>query len=125
MIEVKTDIDYLDRLAADSIEAGRDETGADIRAAAVDIKNLKEYADRLERSINEMSAEIQTLRDASGDDIITLLDRRIDRAISQRLETENTSDETIRETVRDMIRDGDVTVSLDYSNVELELSLEV
>ena len=125
MIEVKTDIDYLDRLAADSIEAGRDATGADIRAAAVDIKNLKEYADRLERRINEMSAEIQTLRDASGDDIITLLDRRIDRAISQRLETENTSDETVREIVEDMIRDGDVTVSLDYSNVELELSLEV
>ena len=125
MIEVKTDIDYLDRLAADSIEAGRDATGAGIRAAAGGIKNLKEYADRLERSINEMSAEIQTLRDASGDDIITLLDRRIDRAISQRLETENTSDETVREIFKDMIRDGDVTVSLDYSNVELELSLEV
>ena len=125
MIEVKTDIDYLDRLAADSIEAGRDATGADIRAAAVDIKNLKEYADRLERNINEMSAEINALTDARGDDIITLLDRRIDRAISQRLETENTSDETVREIFKDMIRDGDVTVSLDYSNVELELSLEV
>ena len=125
MIEVKTDIDYLDRLAADSIEAGRDATGADIRAAAVDIKNLKEYADRLERSINEMSAEINALTDARGDDIITLLDRRIDRAISKRLETENTSDETIRETVRDMIREGEVSVNLDYSNVELEVSLEV
>ena len=125
MIEVKTDIDYLDRLAADSIEAGRDATGADIRAAAVDIKNLKEYADRLERNINEMSAEINALTDARGDDIITLLDRRIDRAISKRLETENTSDETVREIFKDMIRDGDVTVSLDYSNVELELSLEV
>ena len=125
MIEVKTDIDYLDRLAADSIEAGRDATGADIRAAAVDIKNLKEYADRLERNINEMSAEINALTDARGDDIITLLDRRIDRAISKRLETENTSDETIRETFRDMFRDGDVSVSVDYSNVELELSLEV
>ena len=125
MIEVKTDIDYLDRLAADSIEAGRDATGADIRAAAVDIKNLKEYADRLERNINEMSAEIQTLRDASGDDIITLLDRRIDRAISQRLETENTSDETVRDIVKAMISEGDVYVTLDYSNVELELSLGV
>lgn len=125
MIEVKTDIDYLDRLAADSIEAGRDTTGADIRAAAVDIKNLKEYADRLERHINEMSAEINALTDARGDDIITLLDRRIDRAISKRLETENTSDETVRETVRDMFRDGEVSVSVDYSNIELELSLEV
>ena len=125
MIEVKTDIDYLDRLAADSIEAGRDATGADIRAAAVDIKNLKEYADRLERNINEMSAEINALTDARGDDIITLLDRRIDRAISQRLETENTSNETVREIVKDMIRDGDVYVSLDYSSVDLELSLGV
>ena len=45
MIELKTDIDYLDRVAVDIIETGRDQTGADIRAAAVDIKNLKEYAD--------------------------------------------------------------------------------
>ena len=125
MIEVKTDVDYLDRLAADSIEAGRDTTGADIRAAAVDIKNLEEYALSLERNINKMSGEITILRQASGFELITALDHRIDRAISQRLETENTSDETIRETVRDMFRDGDVSVSVDYSNVELELSLEV
>jgi hypothetical protein len=125
MIDIKSNIDHLDELAAQYLADDLTETGKDIRAAAADLKNLRDYAVQLERNINEMSAEIQTLRDATGDDIITLLDRRIDRAISQRLGTENTSDETVREIVKDMIRDGDVYVSLDYSSVELELSLGV
>ena len=125
MIEVKTDIDYLDRLAADSIEAGRDATGADIRAAAVDIKNLRDYAAQLERNIDRMSADIQTLKDSAGISLVNELERFIDRRIAAKLDDINPNEEDIRQQVRSMIQEGDIVVTVDYSSIDLELSLGV
>ena len=53
MIELKTNVEYLDQLAADHILDGRDATGSDLKAAALDHKNLQEYAERLESSIQK------------------------------------------------------------------------
>ncbi len=62
MIELHTNPDYLHRLASDTIEAGRDMTGQDINDAAQDIKNMRDYAESLERNTQQMSGEIQSIR---------------------------------------------------------------
>ena len=120
MIELKTNVEYLDQLAADHIQDGRDATGGDLKAAALDHRNLQEYAERLERNIQEMSAEMQ-----SHKDMATRLHRLIRDNIAEQIEeTPRTlDDDHIRQIVREMIRDGDITAEVDYSNIELELTL--
>ena len=131
MIELKTNPDYLDQLAADHILDGRDATGSDLKAAALDHKNLQEYAERLELNIQKMSAEIQAaaeqrqqLADVLFDLMRDRIGRHIDRTLADRTDDDPTDDK-IRETVKDMIRDGDLSVDVDYSNIELELSISV
>jgi hypothetical protein len=124
MIELKTNPDYLDQLAADHILDGRDATGGDLKAAALDHKNLREYAERLESSIQKMSAEIQThaeQRQQLADVLFDLMRDRIDR----HLEKSNVDGDAIRDAIKDMVRDGELSVDVDYSNVELELSISV
>ena len=133
MIELKTNVEYLDQLAADHILDGRDATGGDLKAAALDHKNLQEYAQRLEWNIQKMSAEIQTaaeqrqqLADVLFDLMRDQIGQHIDRTLADREDdTDDATDDKIRETVKDMIRDGDITVEVAYSNVELELSIDV
>lgn len=67
MIELRTNPDYLHTLAADTREAGRDETAKDLDNAAHDIKNLRDYGYTLERTTNEASAEIQKWKDKAAD----------------------------------------------------------
>lgn len=67
MIELRTNPDYLHTLAADTREAGRDETAKDLDNAAHDIKNLRDYGYTLERTTNEASAEIQKLKDRAAE----------------------------------------------------------
>jgi hypothetical protein len=124
MIELKTNVEYLDQLAADHILDGRDATGSDLKAAALDHKNLQEYAERLESSIQKMSAEIQThaeQRQQLADVLFDLMRDRIDR----HLEKSNVDGDAIRDAIKDMVRDGELSVDVDYSNVELELSISV
>ena len=122
MIELKTNVEYLDKLAADQIEAGMDATGSDVKAAAVDHKNLQEYAERLERNIEEMSAEIQKHKSLAANLHHVMRDHIAD----QIAETPPAIDDTqIARVVREMIQDGEITVSVDYQNLELELSLDV
>jgi len=133
MIELKTNVEYLDQLAADHIQDGRDATGSDLKAAALDHKNLQEYAERLELNIQKMSAEIQAaaeqrqqLADVLFDLMRDRIGHHIDRTLADREDdTDDATDDKIRETVKDMIRDGDITVEVAYSNVELELSIDV
>ena len=120
MIELKTNVEQLDGIAANEISAGRDGNGSDIKAAALDHRNLQEYAERLERNIQEMSAEIQkykslavNLHDVMRDNIADQIEENPPRV----------DDDHIRSVVREMIRDGDITAEVDYSNVELELTL--
>ena len=135
MIELRTNTDFLDRLAAEEIQAGRDGNGTDIKAAALDHRNLQEYAERLERSIQELSAEVQSHKDADAQlatNLFDLMRDQLDRQIARhvieeleektsdiidrldRLETDANSDD-IREEVREMIRDGEIVVNIDYS----------
>ena len=58
MIDLRTDQDFLERLAADHFDDGRGSTAADIRAAADDIRNLRDYATNLEREIKRASSDI-------------------------------------------------------------------
>ena len=67
MIELRTNPDYLHSLAADTREAGRDETAKDLDNAAHDIKNLRDYGYTLERTTNEASAEIQKWKDKAAE----------------------------------------------------------
>ena len=134
MIELRTNTDFLDRLAAEEIQAGRDGNGTDIKAAALDHRNLQEYAERLESNIQKMSAEIQThaeQRQQLADVLFDLLSDRIEQRIVRhvveeieektsdiidrldQLETDANSDD-IRQEVRDMISDGEIVVSIDY-----------
>ena len=58
MIELRTDQDFLETLAADHFDDGRGSTASDIRAAADDIRNLRDYATNLEREIKRASSDI-------------------------------------------------------------------
>ena len=73
MIELKTNPDFLHTLAADTRNAGQAETAADIDSAAHDLKNLRDYAQQIERSVNSMSAEIQSIRTQRDDAAAALL----------------------------------------------------
>ena len=125
MIDIKSNIDHLDELAAQYLADDLTETGKDIRAAAADLKNLRDYAVQLERNIERMSADIQTLKDSAGISLVNELERFIDRRISAKLDDINPNEEDIRQQVRSMIQEGDIVVTVDYSNIDLELSLEV
>jgi len=129
MIELYTNPDQLINLS-DNGEA----TGKDVRMAAHDIKNLRAYAERIERSVNQMSGEIQSIRTQRDEAAAALLaifrpelERMIDAAVEQcrpiddlrdrveRLEDDNDKADDIRREVREMIADGDIIVSIDHS----------
>ena len=67
MIEMRTNPDYLHSLAADTREAGREETAKDLDNAAHDIKNLRDYGWTLEKTINETSADVQRWKDKAAE----------------------------------------------------------
>jgi translation initiation factor 2B subunit (eIF-2B alpha/beta/delta family) len=125
MIDIKSNIDHLDALAAQYLADDLTETGKDIRAAAADLKNLRDYAVQLERNIGRMSADIQTLKDSAGISLVNELERFIDRRIAAKLDDINPNEEDIRQQVRSMIQDGEIVVTVDHSSIDLELSLEV
>ena len=125
MIDIKSNIDHLDELAAQYLADDLTETGKDIRATAADLKNLRDYAVQLERNIERMSADIQTLKDSAGISLVNELERFIDRRIAAKLDDINPNEEDIRQQVRSMIQDGEIVVTVDHSSIDLELSLEV
>ena len=127
MIDIKSNIDHLDALAAQYLADDLTETGKDIRAAAADLKNLRDYAVQLERNIERMSADIQTLNDSAGNSLVNELERFIDRRITSKLDTLDLTQpaEEVRDLVRSMIQDGEIVVTVDHSSIDLELSLEV
>ena len=125
MIDIKSNIDHLDALAAQYLADDLTETGKDIRAAAADLKNLRDYAAQLERNIERMSADIQTLNDSAGNSLVNELERFIDRRIAAKRDDINPNEEDIRQQVRSMVQEGDIVVTVDYSSIDLELSLGV
>tara|TARA_Y100000114_G_C11611560_1_gene255362 strand:- start:49 stop:480 length:432 start_codon:yes stop_codon:yes gene_type:complete len=142
MIELKTNVEQLDGIAANEISAGRDSNGSDIKAAALDHKNLQEYAERLEGEIVEMSEEIQKYKSLAanlrGGNVemseeiqkyksfaANLHHVMRDNIADQIAENPPAIDDTqIARVVREMINDGEISVSVEYQNLELELSLD-
>lgn len=134
MFELKTNPDYLHRLAVDTREAGLEETAKDLDNAAHDIKNLRDYMERLERSVNQMSGEINSIRTQRNDaaaallaiirpELETMVDELLEynrpledlRERVDRLEDDDDRAEEIRREVRDMIADGEIVVSVEVS----------
>ena len=58
MIDLKSNLDHLESLAADFHSDGHAQTAADFRTAIMDIQNLRDSNAILERNIKEMSASI-------------------------------------------------------------------
>ena len=129
MIELQTNPEAIEKVYIVSDT----EHGDTLTGAAVDHRNLKEYAEGLERNIQKMSAEIQAAaeqRQQLQDVLFDLMRDRINAQINAVLadredEQDDATDDKIRQTVKDMIRDGDISVEVDYSNIELDLSINV
>jgi hypothetical protein len=123
MIDIKSNTDYLHRLAHDTRESGHTETAEDLDGAAHDIKNLRDYAERLEWNVHQMSGEInsiRTQRDAAAAALLAIfrpeLEKMIDDALEycRPLESLRERDD-IRREVRDMINDGEIVVNIDIN----------
>jgi hypothetical protein len=132
------DVDYLDRLAADQIDAGFDLTGADIKSAAAEIRRLQlvvanyDVQHRSAWSL-ENAATVPSLNDALSAAIrheienfdfssFGFTDPDSVRSIVQQMsgdgEIEATPDsDQVEDAVREMIRNGSITVQAD---IELE-----
>ena len=134
MIELKTNPDHLHAIASNVRLTDQTDLAHDLDAAAHDLKNLRDYAERIERSVNQMSGEIQSIRTQRDEAAAALLaifrpelERMIDAAVEQcrpiddlrdrveRLEDDNDKADDIRREVREMIADGDIIVSIDHS----------
>tara|TARA_R110002167_G_scaffold33406_1_gene107304 strand:+ start:382 stop:744 length:363 start_codon:yes stop_codon:yes gene_type:complete len=120
MIEINTDISHLNSLAADLLADGINETGTDIKLAADDLKYLVQYGRELEGKIQQL-AEVAALNNP----LIKELELFVNRQIETKVDELSDIREDIREQVRSMINDGEILIKVDYSNVELELSLEI
>jgi isopropylmalate/homocitrate/citramalate synthase len=76
----ETMAEYLDRLAADQIEAGMDATGADIKAAAAEIRKLT-------LKVNHMAAAMATVA-SREDQLASALFGLIEDRVQSLVETE-------------------------------------
>ncbi len=133
MIELKTNPDHLHAIASNVRLTDQTDLAHDLDAAAHDMKNLRDYGERLERSTHQMSAEIQSIRTQRDEAAAALLaifkpelEKMIDAAVNDcraisdiedrldNLEDPGNLTDTVRSEVKDMIRDGDITISIDH-----------
>jgi len=133
MIELKTNPDHLHAIASNVRLTDQTDLAHDLDAAAHDMKNLRDYGERLERSTHQMSAEIQSIRTQRDEAAAALLaifkpalEKMIDAAVDDcralsditdrldNLEDPGSASDAIRDEVKDMIRDGDITISIDH-----------
>ena len=122
----ETMAEYLDRLAVDQIEAGMDATGADIKAAAAEIRKLSQKVDQMAAAM----AHVASREDQLSGALFGLLEDRIrseaESAASDALEdydptdhynfadavadaTADSGEERIREIVREVIENGSLS----------------
>ena len=136
MIELKTNPDHLHAIASNVRLTDQTDLAHDLDAAAHDMKNLRDYAERIERSTQQMSGEIQSIRtqrDEAAAALLAIIRPELQKMIEQELETaiddlkdrmsdlddrlERVEDpaDIIRDEVRDMVRDGEIVVSVDLA----------
>lgn len=132
MIELHTNPDQLINLADNTPSNPEHFPAKDVRMAAHDIKNLRDYAESLERSVNQMSGEINSIRTQRDEAAAALLaifrpelEKMVDELLEynrpledlrervERLEDDDDKADDIRREVRDMIADGEITVTID------------
>jgi len=133
MIHIKTNPDTLHGMATDVMA---DSIKADVLNAAHDIKNLRDYAESLERNTHKMSGEIQSIRtqrDEAAAALLAIIRPELENMIALELEASSAMDgvndrlndfedrlermedngESVRDEVKDMIRDGEIIVAVD------------
>ena len=138
MIELHTNPDQLINLSDNTATTPESLTAKDIRMAAHDIKNLRDYAESLERNTQQMSGEInsiRTQRDEAAAALLAIIRPELQKLIEQelkdgpaiadlndriadiddRLERVEDPADTIRDEVRDMVRDGEIIVTVDLA----------
>ena len=138
MIELHTNPDQLINLSDNTATTPESLTAKDIRMAAHDIKNLRDYAESLERNTQQMSGEIQSIRtqrDEAAAALLAIIRPELQKLIEQelkdgpaiadlndriadiddRLERVEDPADTIRDEVRDMVRDGEIIVTVDLA----------
>ena len=138
MIELHTNPDQLINLSDYTATTPESLTAKDIRMAAPDIKNLRDYAESLERNTQQMSGEIQSIRtqrDEAAAALLAIIRPELQKLIEQelkdgpaiadlndriadiddRLERVEDPADTIRDEVRDMVRDGEIIVTVDLA----------
>jgi ribosomal protein L16 Arg81 hydroxylase len=102
----ETMAEYLDRLAADQIAAGMDATGADIKAAAAEIRKLTQKVDKMAAAM----AHVASREDQLASALFGLLEDRI------RSEAESAA--------QDALEDYDPTEHYNFSDAVAEHSGE-
>ena len=142
MIYIKSNLDRLENSAANLPDASQ--LASDIRAAIMDIQNLRDHITNLEkapvdlgavindaingrikaaltdsRQLDGLEARLETLEQFKDDlnveaDDIDGLESFVDAIVETHIDDSNRDDET-RETIKDMINDGDIIVSIDVS----------
>ena len=127
MIELKTNPDTLHAMAT---EVMADRIKADVLNAAHDLKNLRDYAEGLERSTHQMSGEIQSIRtqrDEAAAALLAIIRPELERMVQDlpafsdlsdrldHLEDNEGNADTIRDEVRDMVLEGEIVVTLDLA----------
>lgn len=138
MIELHTNPDQLINLSDNTVTTPESFPAKDIRMAAHDIKNLRDYAESLERNTQQMSGEIQSIRtqrDEAAAALLAIIRPELQKLIEQelkdgpaiddlndriadiddRLERVEDPADTIRDEVRDMVRDGEIIVTVDLA----------
>ncbi len=114
--------EYLDRLAADQIEAGLDATGADIKAAAVEIRKLSQKVDQMAAAM----ATVAYREDQLASALFGLIEDRVQSLVETELDNYDPTDhynfsdavaeqvgesgeDRTRDIVREVIEGGSVT----------------
>ena len=90
MIDLKSNLDHLESLAADFHSDGHAQTPTDLRTAIMDISNLRDSNAILERNIREMSAEINDLtnqRKGIASALLAAVHPDLDRRIDEHVKT--------------------------------------
>jgi hypothetical protein len=90
MIDLKSNLDHLESLAADFHSDGHAQTATDFRTAIMDISNLRDSNAILERNIREMSAEINDLtnqRKGIASALLAAVSPDLDRRIDEHVKT--------------------------------------
>ena len=84
----ETMAEYLDRLAADQIEAGLDATGADMKAAAVEIRKLTQKVDQMAAAM----AAVASREDQLASALFGLIEDRVQSLVETELDNYDPTD---------------------------------